>query len=577
MSNINRPPPPPWRELSARPASSLNNPFAQRPAPNPFSQANSSEAANNDPFTAIRNPLFDPNANLNIEPQQLRWEQFLASEQGQGTAHQRRQAADEAASTHTLPRWAFDIDAAAARADRVATADRKRRHAGSSPERRGYPRPPTYGGVTGRRPAGMSAAEGSARNPFDLTSSSPPRARPQMPQRTSGSGGSEVMRAAQQAGRAGGLRSGTRTPREEARRESDHVLPKWQPDADVSKCPVCQTEFHFFYRKHHCRKCGRVVCNACSPHRITIPKQYIVQPPSGSDGEEAGSTSPGGLFGRNNLGGGDVVRVCNPCVPDPWTPDTAPNLEARHPAEQNNSRRRGSEQPERYRSILPPLPPLPENNGRTRANTHQPAPTPFSRSVPQQRAPIAPEDPRLRLYRHRHSQSGSSSHPETLVFAPPSSARPSMTTAPSAPPQPRQRREIREEDECPVCGTELAPGATAREQHIQSCIAERFSTSVSSSSLPTNTAFAAPTAQQPSRPRASSYRPRGMAVYRATEKDCLSEDGTAQECVICFEEFQPGDEMGRMECLCKFHRGCIRRWWEMRGGGSCPTHVLQEE
>ncbi|KAK0306550.1 hypothetical protein LTR54_013192 [Friedmanniomyces endolithicus] len=81
------------------------------------------------------------------------------------------------------------------------------------------------------------------------------------------------------------------------------------------------------------------------------------------------------------------------------------------------------------------------------------------------------------------------------------------------------------------------------------------------------------------RPRAqSAFRPRGMALYTATEKDCLDSSGETQECVICFEEFQPGDELGRMECLCKFHRACIRGWWDVqaqkgRGRGGCPTHV----
>ncbi|EHA25918.1 hypothetical protein ASPNIDRAFT_143971, partial [Aspergillus niger ATCC 1015] len=51
----------------------------------------------------------------------------------------------------------------------------------------------------------------------------------------------------------------------------------WQPDAEVTKCPICGTTFSFWYRKHHCRKCGRVVCASCSPHRITIPRQFIVR------------------------------------------------------------------------------------------------------------------------------------------------------------------------------------------------------------------------------------------------------------------------------------------------------------
>lgn len=29
--------------------------------------------------------------------------------------------------------------------------------------------------------------------------------------------------------------------------------PRWQPDAEVTYCPICRTQFNFFIRKHHCR------------------------------------------------------------------------------------------------------------------------------------------------------------------------------------------------------------------------------------------------------------------------------------------------------------------------------------
>ncbi len=35
--------------------------------------------------------------------------------------------------------------------------------------------------------------------------------------------------------------------------ERDIVLPRWQPDAEVTYCPICRTQFSFFVRKHHCR------------------------------------------------------------------------------------------------------------------------------------------------------------------------------------------------------------------------------------------------------------------------------------------------------------------------------------
>lgn len=31
------------------------------------------------------------------------------------------------------------------------------------------------------------------------------------------------------------------------------IIPRWQPDAEVTFCPICKTQFSFFVRKHHCR------------------------------------------------------------------------------------------------------------------------------------------------------------------------------------------------------------------------------------------------------------------------------------------------------------------------------------
>ena len=127
------------------------------------------------------------------------------------------------------------------------------------------------------------------------------------------------------------------------RRSREITLPRWEPDAGVSKCPICGTTFSFWYRKHHCRKCGRVVCANCSPHRITIPRQFIVHPPEDATPSPSTATNPGVEVvdltsdddaprdAANNeerpqsseyridpaLGGGQEVRLCNPCVPDP--------------------------------------------------------------------------------------------------------------------------------------------------------------------------------------------------------------------------------------------------------------------
>ena len=43
---------------------------------------------------------------------------------------------------------------------------------------------------------------------------------------------------------------------------------KWNPDAEHPSCEICDTSFSFTRRRHHCRFCGKVVCDACSPRTL---------------------------------------------------------------------------------------------------------------------------------------------------------------------------------------------------------------------------------------------------------------------------------------------------------------------
>jgi zinc finger FYVE domain-containing protein 26 len=56
-----------------------------------------------------------------------------------------------------------------------------------------------------------------------------------------------------------------------------HSVPskdQWIPDNKVSYCMVCKIEkfSSLFNRKHHCRRCGRVVCHSCSDRFLVIPQ-----------------------------------------------------------------------------------------------------------------------------------------------------------------------------------------------------------------------------------------------------------------------------------------------------------------
>lgn len=546
---------------------------------------------------------------------------------------------------------------------RTDSADRKRRHTGSDAGRRTY-RYPTYNGrpsdvqgIIPQRSSGTIAGR-SRDTAIDLTSPARSVTRPG-PQRMSGSDGN----VGDDAG-IGRLR----------RRESDFVLPRWQSDHEVSKCPVCETEFSSLYRRHHCRKCGRVVCARCSPHRITIPRQYIVQPPTSSlaDDATAASTTP---LRNPALGGGEVVRVCNPCVPDPWTPDAAtiadpttinttttrPHSSAARISHPHNHQQPHignamasdrpdnnpfpRSRPERYRSVEGGISRMRsvltnfaddhdprnshsrsrESQSAAQADDARPGGTTAQQHQIANQNTIQPGDDRLLSLLNYDNEgyaefmatrqtvtgpngqtiaAGQDPYDRTLRFATSAGAVPNMNfepypggfqrfpghrratsafTRPSAPPPPapappaaRPRRQIAEEDECPVCGNEMAPGDTIREQHIIDCINARAAPHSATPPVTSNAAPATATANaiaaEGSRQRATSFRPRGIAKRAATEKDCVDASGEQRECTICLEEFQPADELGILECFCVFHRACIRGWFDTKGEGHCPTH-----
>ena len=78
----------------------------------------------------------------------------------------------------------------------------------------------------------------------------------------------------------------------------------WEPNSSRSKCPIrdcgSPTFVPFVNKKHHCRRCGRVICNNCSEGRVSLDAlkkegKYSVHP----NGRDSGS-----------------VRVCDECILD---------------------------------------------------------------------------------------------------------------------------------------------------------------------------------------------------------------------------------------------------------------------
>ncbi|XP_033883138.3 FYVE, RhoGEF and PH domain-containing protein 6-like [Acipenser ruthenus] len=64
--------------------------------------------------------------------------------------------------------------------------------------------------------------------------------------------------------------------------ESDTPLgskaPIWIPDPRATMCMVCTCEFTLTWRRHHCRACGKIVCQACSSNKHSL--EYLKNQPA---------------------------------------------------------------------------------------------------------------------------------------------------------------------------------------------------------------------------------------------------------------------------------------------------------
>ena len=52
---------------------------------------------------------------------------------------------------------------------------------------------------------------------------------------------------------------------------ADGIAPMWTPNTASNCCESCETEFSFYSFRHHCRKCGSIVCGACSSFTYPLP------------------------------------------------------------------------------------------------------------------------------------------------------------------------------------------------------------------------------------------------------------------------------------------------------------------
>ncbi|KAI9489636.1 hypothetical protein BDB00DRAFT_962087 [Zychaea mexicana] len=55
----------------------------------------------------------------------------------------------------------------------------------------------------------------------------------------------------------------------------------WESDTEARECRRCARRFGILVRRHHCRRCGLIVCDKCSSSRTYLSPSEIVQDPNG--------------------------------------------------------------------------------------------------------------------------------------------------------------------------------------------------------------------------------------------------------------------------------------------------------
>jgi len=55
-------------------------------------------------------------------------------------------------------------------------------------------------------------------------------------------------------------------------------VPRWVPDEKSECCTYCKRKFTMLERRHHCRKCGALLCATCTNYKLDLPELFFKKP-----------------------------------------------------------------------------------------------------------------------------------------------------------------------------------------------------------------------------------------------------------------------------------------------------------
>ncbi|KAF9199998.1 hypothetical protein BGZ49_009807 [Haplosporangium sp. Z 27] len=212
---------------------------------------------------------------------------------------------------------------------------------------------------------------------------------------------------------------------------SPTIEAKWESDHKAIECRECHRKFSLWLRRHHCRRCGHVVCDRCSSHRAMLHPSMVVYDPSSSEAY----LNHQALARRGTV---QSYRVCDSC----YTSLGPPRSFSLNSASGSGSGSQSNSGPQlQHHRVF--------HSHTTTQNSYKPQQNDGNLGVYQNNSGYAPE-----LTSHSSSRSSSSSNLQSTPMARNASSSSLMS-------------------ECPVCGAILAGlegGKTAQEAHVQDCL-----------------------------------------------------------------------------------------------------------
>ncbi|KAJ2503698.1 hypothetical protein GGH96_000038 [Coemansia sp. RSA 1972] len=307
----------------------------------------------------------------------------------------------------------------------------------------------------------------------------------------------------------------------------------WEPDEATHSCRQCSRRFTLFVRRHHCRRCGLLFCDTCSAHRT-----LLALPTRAENGNitHDDDTPLARLVGaRSTHWRFRDHRVCDPCCQTvARLPPAYPDSVALVVAELGSS-----DAAENAYNIF--------RTCAAESTVHTTARRSSTSSV--RICPVCDRD-------------------WATVWA-------HMERVPGEGWQEAQERHIRGCIEDTSANMQGARAEPTRSRSIQS--RSHTSGSPMSASHPRHTfltlfdrshpePFAHSMADEPMHRMARSPMGVKYVAYKLNGDTPL----LGQECAICFDDFEPGQQVARLNCLCTYHLPCISDW--LLRTPACPVH-----